>query len=98
MDIKDKNPVGVQPGRPQVAAVIRQSRVMGLVTAAHREGVDYLAVIFRLRIDVNGNQLVLFVPKTLHAQRPDIDEILLADDFRHVRRHAGLVGGGKGRD
>ena len=98
VDIKDEYPAGIEAGRPQVAPVVRQARVVGLVTAAHRQGVDCLAVIFRLRVDVNGDQFVLLVPKALHAQGPDIDEVLLADDFRHVRRHAGLIGGGRGRD
>ena len=96
--VKNKNPVGIQARGPQVAPVVGQARVVGLVAPAHGQRVDDLAVVFRLRVDVNGNQLVLLVAQALHAQGPDIHEVLLADDFRHVRRHAGLVRGSRRRD
>ena len=52
----------------------------------------YLAVVGRNRIDVDGNQFVLLVTNAFCAQGPDINKVFLADNFRHVGRHAGLVG------
>ncbi len=62
------------------------------MTPAHRDTVHYLRIVGRRRIDVNGDELVFAVTDSLHTQSPDVDIVLLTDDFSHVRRHTGLIG------
>jgi hypothetical protein len=91
MDVEDEDLVGVEAARPEIAAVVREARVVRLVAPAHGEDVHDLSVAGRAGVDVDRHELVLLVPHALHAERPDVDEILLPDDLGHVGRQAGLV-------
>ena len=92
VDVEDEDLAGVESGGPQIAAVVGEPGVVRLVASADGKGVDHLAVLRRFRVGVDRHQLVLLVADTLHAQGPDVDEVFLADDLGHVRRHAGFVG------
>jgi len=95
MNVEYVDVAGIQTAGPQIAAVIGEPHVVGLVASADGDGIDDLAVGGRVRPHVDGHQLVGFVSHALHAERPDVDEFLLAGDFRHVGRLAGLIGYGR---
>ena len=91
VDIEDEYAAGVQAARPQKAAVVGETGVVGLVAPAHRMRVHHSAVGAGTRIDIHRHQLVLLIADARHAQGPNVNEVLLADDLGHVGRHAGLI-------
>ena len=92
-DIEDPDPVLGQPARPDVAAVVGESHVVRLGPRAGGGRVDDLAVALRLRIHIHRDELVGAVSQPLHAERPDVDVVLLAlDQLGDIRRIAGFVG------
>ena len=85
MDVEDEDLRGVEPAGPEITAVVGESRVMRLVAPAYRKRMHHLAVVRRVGVDVHGDELVLPVPEPLDPKCPDVDEVLLTDDLRHVR-------------
>ena len=92
MDVEDKYFAGVQAGSPKIAPVECQSHMMDLVSPAHGYRMYDFAILRRVRIHRNGNQLVLLIPDSFRAEGPDIHEILLPDYFGHAGRQSGFVG------
>ena len=92
VDIENENLAGIQTTGPQIASIIRETGVMGFIAAANRDAVHHLSVFGRNGIDVDCDELILLIAHAWHTKCPDVDEILLADNFCHVRRHTGFVG------
>jgi len=92
--VEDVEHAVVEAAGPEEAAVVREVAVMGFMPAADRDGGHDLAVIRRLGVGADGDQLVGAVAHALDPERPDVDVVLLAGDLRHVGRHAGLVAAG----
>src|SRR3989449_1947239 len=95
--VEDPDLAVVEPPGPEVTAVVAEARMMRLVPAAERHRGDHLAVMRRVRGGgADGDQLIGAVAHALDAERHDVDVVLLPGDLGHVRRHAGLVGAGRG--
>ena len=94
-DVEDPDLAVVEAPGPEVAPVVAEAGVMGLVPAAHRRRRHHLPVRRRARGRADGHQLVGAVAHALDAERPGVDVVLLTSDLGQVRRHACLVGTGR---
>ena len=92
VDIENENLAGIQATGPQIASVVREAGMMGFVAAANRDAVHHLTVFGGDGIDVDRDELILLIAYTWHTKCPDVDDIFLANNFCHVRRHTGFVG------
>ena len=91
VNIKDEDLAAVQAAGPKEAPVIRKAGVMRLVAPAHRQAMHHLPIARRIRVDVHGDQLVLLIAHAGQPQGPDVNEVLLPNDLRHVGGHAGFI-------
>src|ERR1043166_5118047 len=94
MHVEDEYLAALQPGQPELPAVIGEAAVMRLVPSADGVMVNDLAVVRRSRLDVHDDEFVRAVAEALDAERPDVEEFLLALDAGQVGRRAGFVGTG----
>ena len=91
--VEDVDLAVVEAAGPKIFAIVGEAHVMRFAAAADGNLVNHFAVGLGCRIHVDGDELVRSVAQARHAERPDMDEILLAlDQAGHVRRIARLVG------
>src|SRR6185437_12827170 len=93
-DVEDEDLAVGKAGGPELAAVVSEAAMMRFVLAADRSRTDHLAESRRAFAHVDGDKLVRAVAHPIDAESPDVDEILIARNSRHIRRLAGLVGDG----
>src|SRR5882762_3992035 len=91
-DVENVDPAVFQAACPEEAPVVGEAHVMSLAARPDRDLLNHLAVVLRLGIDIHRHHFVGAIAQTLHAQRPDINVVLLPlDQFGDVRRVAGFV-------
>jgi hypothetical protein len=91
MDIKDKYLARVQCCPPKIASVRSKTHMVSLVSSTYRHSVYNSAVLTRVGIHIDGNQLILFIPCALHTESPNVNEILLPSYLDHIGRQTGVV-------
>jgi hypothetical protein len=96
-DVEHEDHAVIEATEPELAPVVREAAVVRLVPAAHRDRVDHLAVLVgAARVHAHRDELVGAVAEALHAERPDVEVILLPRHLRQIGRLAGLVRRGGG--
>src|SRR2546423_15199738 len=91
VDVEDKHLAGVETREPELAAVVSEPAVVRFVATVDGDAVDDFAERRRARFYIDGDQLVRAIAQAFDAERPDIDELLLAFDSREVRGRTGFI-------
>ena len=68
--------------------------MVSLIPSTNRDAVNRIPVVRRDWINIYGDQLILAISNILHSQGPDIDKVLLTNNFRHIWRQTGFVSTG----
>src|SRR5205807_3925806 len=85
VDIEDENAAAFEAGEPELAAIVGEPTVMRLVAPVDRNAVDDFAVAGRTGFYIDGDELVHAIAHTFDAERPNVNELLLAFDAGKVR-------------
>ena len=51
VNVKNKDPAGIEATRPEVTPVVGKTGVVGLIAPAYGQGADYLSIVLRVGVD-----------------------------------------------
>ena len=89
--IENKHAAVLKAGQPELAPIIGESAVVCFVASTNGSGADDFAVIRRSGLYIHSHEFVRTIAQAFHAERPNIDELLLPLDASKVRRRAGFI-------